>query len=66
MLKWLITLAVVLMVLGLIGPLLSRLGLGRLPSDLQWPHRGRKLYFPVATSVILSLVITLLLWALRI
>ncbi len=66
MLKWLITLAVVLFFLGLLGPLLGRLGLGRLPGDLQLQHRDRKFYFPVATSIILSLVITLLLWALRI
>lgn len=62
MLKWLVTLLVVLFALGLLRPLLARLGLGRLPGDLELQHRGRKLYFPLATSVIFSLVITLLLW----
>lgn len=66
MLKWLVTLAVVLLVLGMAGPLLAKFGLGRLPGDLQLEHRGRKFHVPVATSVILSLVLTLLLWALRI
>ncbi len=62
MLKWLVTLLVVLFALGLLQPLLARLGLGRLPGDLQVEHRGRKFYFPFATSVVFSLVITLVLW----
>jgi hypothetical protein len=62
MLKWLITLLVVLFALGLLRPLLARLGLGRLPGDLEVQHRGRKFYFPLATSIIFSLVIALLLW----
>lgn len=62
MLKWLVTLLVVLFALGLLRPLLVRIGLGRLPGDLEMQHRGRKFYFPLATSVIFSLVIMLLLW----
>lgn len=62
MLKWLITLLVVLFALGLLRPLLARLGLGRLPGDLEVQHCGRKFYFPLATSIIFSLVIALLLW----
>lgn len=66
MLKWLGTLVVALLALGLFWPLLAKIGLGRLPGDLQLEHRGRKFYFPVATSIVCSLVITLLLWVLRI
>ena len=62
MLKWLVTLLVVLFALGLLRPLLVKIGLGRLPGDLEMQHRGRKFYFPLATSVIFSLVIMLLLW----
>lgn len=62
MLKWLITLLVVLFALGLLRPLLTRLGLGRLPGDLEVQHHGRKFYFPLATSIIFSLVVALLLW----
>ncbi len=62
MLKWLLTLLVVLFALGLLWPLLAKFGLGRLPGDLQLQHRGRKFYFPLATSIVFSLVITLLLW----
>lgn len=62
MLKWLVTLLIVLFALGLLSPVLAKLGLGRLPGDLEVQHRGRKFYVPLATSVIFSLVITLLLW----
>lgn len=62
MLKWLITLLVVLFALGLLRPLLPGLGLGRLPGDLEVRHRGRKFYFPLATSVIFSMAIMLVLW----
>lgn len=61
MLKWLVTLAVVLFALGLAGPLLARLGLGRLPGDFSVQHRGRRFYFPVATSIVLSLALMLVL-----
>lgn len=61
LMKWLVTLAVVLFVLGLAGPLLARLGLGRLPGDISTRYRGRRFYFPFATSIILSLVLMLLL-----
>jgi hypothetical protein len=47
---------------GSAAALLARIGLGRLPGDLEAQHRGRKFYFPFATSVIFSLVIMLVLW----
>lgn len=62
MLKWLVTLLVVLFALGMLRPALAKIGLGRLPGDLEVQHRGRKFYFPLATSVIFSLIIMLVLW----
>ena len=66
MLKWLITLGVVSFVLGLVGPWLARLGLGRMPGDVTVQRNGRRFYFPVATSIVLSLVLMLILRLLRI
>jgi hypothetical protein len=66
MLKWLLTLAVVLFVLGIAGPWLTRLGLGRLPDDVSIERRGQRFYFPVATSIVLSLVLMLVLRVVRI
>jgi hypothetical protein len=66
MLKWLLTLAVMLFVLGIAGPWLTRLGLGRLPGDVSIERRGRRFYFPLATSIVLSLVLMLVLRVVRI
>jgi hypothetical protein len=66
MLKWLVTLAVTVLALGLLWPLLARLGFGRLPGDLKFRHRGRSFHVPLATSLVFSAVITLLFWMLRI
>ena len=38
----------------------ERLGLGRLPGDLVVERKGFRLYAPIATSLIVSLVLTVL------
>jgi hypothetical protein len=64
-------LVVGLVLAGLGGLLLlgSRMGLplGRLPGDLHWRSRGgqTQVYFPIATSILLSALLTLLMWLLR-
>jgi hypothetical protein len=57
MVKWLITLFVALFVLSMLAPRLSRYGLGRLPGDFRIPLRGRMYYVPLATTVLLSLLL---------
>lgn len=37
------------------------LGLGRLPGDLSWKRKGVEFHFPVMTSLLVSLVLTVLL-----
>ena len=67
--------ALVLLVLtapliGLAMLLVSRLGLpiGRLPGDMHWRSRSgsAQFYFPLATSILLSVFLSLILWLLRI
>ena len=65
MTKWLITIGIVLVVLGLAWPLLAKLGLGSLPGDIRYERRGFTFYFPITTSILVSLVITLILWIFR-
>lgn len=50
-----------LLVLGALLILGERLGLGRLPGDLELRRGKLTVYFPLATSLLLSLVLTLLL-----
>ena len=65
MAKWLITIGIILVVLGLAWPLLAKLGLGSLPGDIKLERRGYTFYFPITTSILISLVITLILWIFR-
>jgi hypothetical protein len=60
MMKWLITVVVVLVVFSLVAPRMGRFGLGRLPGDLQIPARGRIYYIPIASTLLLSLAVWLL------
>lgn len=60
MMKWLVTLVLALVVLGLLTPWLNRMGLGRLPGDLQIRHKRGVFYFPFASVILLSLALSLL------
>jgi len=60
--RFLIGLGLVLLVAGLLWPLLSRIGLGRLPGDILCQRGGTTFYFPLATSIIISIVLSVLIW----
>lgn len=61
----LIVAGIVLLAIGLAWPWLSRLPLGRLPGDLRIEREGFTLYFPLTTGLLVSAVISLVLWWLR-
>jgi prepilin signal peptidase PulO-like enzyme (type II secretory pathway) len=63
--RFLVVAGLVLVALGLLWPLVSRLGLGRLPGDIHIQRDGFEFYFPITTGILVSLVLTLLLWLLR-
>jgi hypothetical protein len=60
--RFLIGLGLLILVAGLLWPLLSRIGLGRLPGDIMYRRGNATFYFPLATSIIISTVFSLLLW----
>lgn len=65
MARWLIIAGVVLIVLGVAWPLVSKLGLGRLPGDIRIEREGFSFYFPLTTGLIVSIVLSLILWLFR-
>jgi hypothetical protein len=65
MARTLITIGIVLVVLGLLWPWLSRIGLGRLPGDIVIERENFRFYFPITTMILLSLVLSLVLWLFR-
>lgn len=60
-----ILLGLLLLVIGLVFIVFSRLNvpLGRLPGDFSWRGRGWSISFPLASSIIISVILSLLLWA---
>lgn len=61
MLKWVFTLILGIFLLGLLTPPLARfIRFGQLPGDFVWQRGGRTYRFPVASTLILSLLLWLL------
>jgi hypothetical protein len=58
----LIGLGLAFLIGGILWPLLSRIGLGRLPGDILYQRGNATFYFPLATSILISIVLSLLLW----
>jgi hypothetical protein len=55
----------VLVLVGLLWPLLSKLGLGRLPGDIVIERGNVRFYFPIVTCLIISIVLSFFLWLLN-
>ncbi|HEY3149306.1 MAG TPA: DUF2905 domain-containing protein [Dongiaceae bacterium] len=62
MARFLIVLGLVILVVGLLWPYLSKLGLGRLPGDIVIERENTTFYFPLVTCLLLSLFLSLILW----
>ena len=62
MARFLIVLGLAILLIGLLWPYLSKLGLGRLPGDIVIERENGTLYIPLATCLLLSLVLSLIFW----
>ena len=60
-----IGLGIFFLAMGLLWPWLLKLGLGRLPGDIVFERGNARFYFPLTTSIIVSLLLSLLFWLLR-
>lgn len=63
--RYLIIVGVILVLVGLAWPWLSKLPLGRLPGDIVVERPGFTFYFPITTGILVSLLLTLIIWLLR-
>ena len=63
--KLLIILGLVLLAAGLAWPWLHRLPFGRLPGDIHIARAGFSFHFPIVTCLVLSVVVSLILWIFR-
>lgn len=63
--RLLVLFGLVLVALGLLWPWIAKLGLGRLPGDIVIEREGLCVYIPLATSLLVSAAISLVLWLLN-
>ncbi|MDE1943364.1 MAG: DUF2905 domain-containing protein [Betaproteobacteria bacterium] len=63
--RLLILIGLVILFAGLVWPWLARLGLGRLPGDIRIETEHSVFYIPLTTSIVLSVILSVLLWIFR-
>lgn len=59
--RWRIIFGVLLIAAGLLWPMLQKLGLGRLPGDIVIERENFRFFFPIATSLIVGVALSLIL-----
>ena len=60
--RTLVIIGIVIALIGLLWPLIGRIGLGRLPGDIVIRHGNFTFYAPIATGLLLSVAFSLILW----
>ena len=63
--KTLIYIGIAIILIGLFWPWLSKLPIGRLPGDIIIDKPNIKVYIPITTMIIISIIISLILWIFR-
>jgi hypothetical protein len=63
--KMLILMGAILILIGVLFSVGSKIGLGRLPGDIVYQKGNFTFYFPIMTSLLLSLFLTLIFWLFR-
>jgi Protein of unknown function (DUF2905) len=63
--RTLIVIGALLIVLGLIWPWITKLGLFRLPGDIVIERDNFRFYFPITTMIVISVVISIIAWFFR-
>ena len=58
----LVIIGLIIALIGLLWPWIGRIGLGRLPGDIVVRHGNFTLYAPIATGILVSLILSLVLW----
>ncbi len=63
--KALIIAGILLVLAGLLWPWLAKLPIGRLPGDIVIDRPDFKIYIPITTMILISIVVSLIMWLLR-
>ena len=60
--RLLIGLGLIILISGIAWPIIARIGLGRLPGDIVYQRGGTTFYFPLVTCIIISVILSVVLW----
>lgn len=60
--KILLFFGIAIALVGIIIILLGHVGLFKLPGDLEFGGKNWKVYIPIASCIVISVVLTLLMW----
>ncbi len=63
--KWLIIIGLLIIAAGLFWPWLSKIPLGRLPGDIVIDKPNLKIYIPVTTMILISVILSVLFWIIQ-
>lgn len=63
--RFLVILGLTPAAVGLLWPFLQKFGLGRLPGDIVIERENFRLYVPLTSSLVVSVVLSLVLWLIR-
>ncbi len=60
--KWLISAGIIMTLLGALVMILGRIGLFKLPGDLEFGSKHWRVYIPIASCIVISIILTAVLW----
>ncbi len=60
--KILIFTGAILLIAGLVVFALGKIGFFRLPGDIEMGGKNWRIFFPITTSILLSIILTFILW----
>jgi len=63
--KSIIYIGILIIAVGLLWPWITKLPIGKLPGDIAIKKEGFQMYFPITTMIVISIVISILLWLFR-
>jgi hypothetical protein len=63
--RTLLTVGLLIVIVGVLWPWIAKLGLGRLPGDLVIDKPGFRLFAPFTTMIVVSVILSLIVWLFR-
>jgi len=60
--KWLISLGLLIVLIGALMIALGRMGLFKLPGDLEFGSKNWRIYLPIASCILISIILTAIFW----